>query len=102
MAESHPMVPGFVKPQPPKTLLNPKPLENQLWSVRAAARQKLDELSSAPSVSLNRAEAKLLLGTLISLIEGGGKAELQETAQQGLLTAMSGVVKRAAQTEEPA
>lgn len=101
MAETHPMVPGFIRPPPPKpTVPDPKPLHNELWSIRSLAVETLNDLGTAPQVTIEAQKARLLLEALISLIDGPKKAQHQDQAQQGLLTAMSGRVQAARDAAE--
>jgi hypothetical protein len=87
----------------PPPMPAPKPIHNELWSVRSLANQKLAEARSGNApVFLEAAEARLLLGTLVSLI-GNGQAkieEMQTAAKTGLLQAMKATTDRLSPAEE--
>jgi len=92
------------KAAPAKPILPaPKPLHNELWSVRSLAQTHLDAIgNSNKPILLQAQEARLLLRTLISLIVGGQHKieEAKTAAKTGMLQAMKGVTDRLTATPE--
>ena len=87
------------RPEPPA----PKPLHNELWSIRSLAQQHLGtlRLSTKPLV-LEAHEARLLLGTLVSLITSGQPKieDMKTAANTGLLKAMKATTDKLAAPED--
>lgn len=59
------------KPPAKLELKAPKPLHNELWTIRSLAQQHLAGIGkSDQTIVLTAQEVRLLLGTLVSLIKG--------------------------------
>ena len=87
------------KPQPSA----PKPLHNELWSVRSLAQQHLQSIrSGAGPLVLSSGEAKLLLETLIKLIGGQNTklGEMQSAAETSVTKAMQGLTDKITKAPE--
>lgn len=84
LGKSAPQAAQRVPPQP-------KPLHNELWSVRALAQQHLQSVAYGDRpLTIEAGEARLLLSTLVALIADGQPriADMKTAAQAAVQKAM--------------